>query len=465
MSNQDDGKTIDQQGNEVLDPRKSMDQTLAVELATVELDRAIVTAHRFPRSIEVAVKKMRTLILYNREAMENAVYALPRGGKPILGPSIGFANAVMQCWGNCRVASRVVFVDTKQKVVIAEGAFLDLETNAQSIVQVNRRIVDKHGKLYNDDMQIVTGAAAASIARRNAINQGVSRAIWFPVFEEALQGVRGTVQTFAEYRERAFSAMAQFGVKPEQIFMVLGLKGAADMTFDHIPAVRGMYAALRDGSMSVEEMFDPRRATGKGFDIVNNPLGDEQVANATAKATATPAATAAATPAGTQATAQVATEAKEAAKDDVPWDGDADTAELDPTAGMGEAPAENAPAATETGAPVAQNEKPASQGTPPASAPASPPKAAASPAPESRTAKGVAEIAANAGAVTAMSSPEEYLAYWESFLAAATSLTAIGNQWSGDRALRTKCMVVQNTFADAMKMKTDREAMLKAKPQ
>ena len=239
----EDGKTIDQQGNEVLDPRKNIEQTLAVELATVELDRAIVTAHKFPRSIEVAVKRMRTLILYNREAMENAVYALPRGGKPILGPSIGFANAVMQCWGNCRVASRVVFTDTKQKVVIAEGAFLDLETNAQSIVSVNRRIVDKHGRLYNDDMQIVTGAAAASIARRNAINQGVSRAIWFPIFEEALQGVRGTVQTFSEYKARAFAAMAQFGVKPEQIFMALGLKGEADMSFDHIPSVRGMYAS------------------------------------------------------------------------------------------------------------------------------------------------------------------------------------------------------------------------------
>lgn len=450
MSNaNEDGKTIDQQGNEVLDPRKAMDQTLAVELATVELDRAIMTAHRFPRSIEVAVKKMRTLVLYNREAMENAIYALPRGGKPILGPSIGFANAIMQCWGNCRVASRVVFTDTKQKVVIAEGAFLDLETNAQSIVSVNRRIVDKHGRLYNDDMQIVTGAAAASIARRNAINGGITRAIWFPIFEEALQGVRGTVQTFAENRERAFTAMAQFGVKPEQIFLALGLKGAADMTFDHIPAVRGMYAALRDGSMSVEEMFDPRRMTGKGFETVTNPLGDGE---AKATATATPAATAAAaTPAGTQADAG-----------EVPWAEDA--AEADPTAGMGEGSTENGTAATDSGAPVTQNEKLASQATPAASSPASPAKAAE---PEPRTAKGVAAIAASSGAgvTPLLSSPEEYLAYWESFLAAATSLAAIGNQWSGDRALRTKCRVVQDTFADAMKMKTEREAELKAKLQ
>lgn len=451
----EDGKTIDQQGNEVLDPRKSMDQTLAVELATVELDRAIVTAHRFPRSIEVAVKKMRTLILYNREAMENSVYALPRGGKPILGPSIGFANAVMQCWGNCRVASRVVFTDTKQKVVIAEGAFLDLETNAQSIVSVNRRIVDKNGRLYNDDMQIVTGAAAASIARRNAINQGVSRAIWYPIFEEALQGVRGTVQTFSEYKTKAFTAMAQFGVKPEQIFMALGLKGDSDMTFEHIPAVRGMYAALRDGSLTVEEMFDPRRMTGKGFETVTNPLGEGS--NGAAKSTAT---------AATETTAAAQTATHDAETGEVPWE---EPEEVDPTAGMGETASEDAPTAAEDKAPVAQNEKPVSQGTPAENAPASPTKAAK--APTTQEPKPAAKKAAPkddtdkapANKTEGLRTPEEYIAYWEGFLSQATSDAAIGNQWSADRALRTQCSVVQETFSEAMKMKNDRQAAIKAK--
>lgn len=457
----EDGKTIDQQGNEVLDPRKPMDQTLAVELAGAELDRAIVTAHRFPRSIEVAVKKMRTLILYNREAMENSVYALPRGGKPILGPSIGFANSVMQCWGNCRVASRIVFIDTRQKVVIAEGAFLDLETNAQSIVSVNRRIVDKHGKLYSDDMQIVTGMAAASIARRNVINQGVSRAIWFPIFEEALQGVRGTVQTFSEYKARAFTAMAQFGVKPEQIFMALGLKGDSDMTFEHIPAVRGMYAALRDGSMTVEEMFDPRRMTGRSFETVSNPLGDSPAASAAGKEPATSQAQAKTEPqAQTEQAAQVAS--TETAAEDLPW---AEDPEPDPTVGMGEMSAEETPAAKDSGAPVAQAEATASQVAPATSSPASPAKAKPEARPEARPAAQPAKVNGAAEPTSGLRSPEEYMAYWEGFLSQATSEAAIGNQWSADRALRTQCSVVQDTFAEAMKMKTDRQAALKAKPQ
>lgn len=466
-------ETIDQAGKEVLDPRNTMEQTLAVELAQAELDRAIMTAHRFPRSVDVAVKRMRTSILYNQDAMENSIYSLPRGGKPILGPSIGFANAVFQAWGNCRVASHVVAVDIKRKVVITEGAFLDLETNAQSIVPVERRIVDKHGRLYSDDMQIVTGAAAASIARRNAILQGTLRIIWHPIYEEALKGVRGNVQTFSEYKERAFTAMAQFGVKPDQIFMALGLKGEADMTFENIPAVRGMYAALRDGSMTVEEMFDPRKQKGTSFATVSDPLGAE----ASAKMAEGNAAA--------RTAAQAAVGLSEATPAELE-EHEEDEAEMDPTAGMGESeesdlqqmPAQ-ASQASHSASPAAQTASSGpSQGGGQNNAPASP----AEPATDA-IAQRLKEIARDAGAqapkvapkaaapaaeapkgetgTAALRSPEEYLAYWEGVLAAATSEAAIGNQWSMDRELRTRCRVVQEVFNEAMQMKTARIAQIK----
>ena len=44
--------------------------------------------------------------------------------------------------------------------------------------------------------------------------------------------------------------------------------------------MRGMYQALRDGSTTVEEMFDPRRMTGTAFEKVENPLGEEVTDNA-----------------------------------------------------------------------------------------------------------------------------------------------------------------------------------------
>lgn len=448
MTADESKKTIDQQGNEILDPRKMTDQTLAVDLAGVEIDRQIATAHRYPRSIDTVIKRIRTYACYNDEAAESCIYSLPRANKPIIGASIGFASIVMQAWGNYRAGSQIMGIDLKQKVVKCQGVFLDLESNGQTIVPVDRRISDSKGRLYSEDMQNVAGQAGASIALRNAILRAVPRGLWFPVWLDAVGIVRGDVTTFEEKKAAAFKAMTQFGVKPEQIFMALGIKGEADMTFENIPAVRGMYATLRDGTMSVEEMFDPRRMTGKGFETVTNPLGEGEPANTTT--TATPS----------QVAAQETT-----GKTDIPWE---ESEEVDPTTGMGEASAENAPAAAGNGAPVAQTEKPAAKAAPAENSPASPakgkPAVTQEVTPAAATQK-TPKADAPAQKTEGLRTPEEYLAYWEGFLASATSITAIGNQWSGDRTLRGQCRVVQDTFTDAMKMKTAREAELKAKMQ
>jgi hypothetical protein len=273
----DNGKARgNEAGQEVLAPVGALsDQSLAVDLARADIDTAIATAHKYPRSLETVIKKIETMACYNEAAAENSIYSLPRGGKPIIGPSIGFANIVAASWGNCTDAARIVHVDRKDKVVIAEGGFHDLETNRKTVLPVQRRIVDKQGRLFSDDMIMVTGMAAASIARRNAILNAVPRALWFPIYERALQIVRGDIETFAERKDKALKAFAQFGVKPEQVYMALGLKGDAEMTLEHVAPMRGMYSALRDGFMTVEEMFDPRRMTGTGFEKVDNPLGDE----------------------------------------------------------------------------------------------------------------------------------------------------------------------------------------------
>lgn len=406
----DQSKVIDETGAEVLDPRKVLaEQSIAVDLARIEIDQQIATAHKFPRMIDSVFKKISTLACYNKDSAESCIYSLPRGGKPIIGPSIGFANIVAQAWGNCRIGSRISYIDTKQKVVIAEGAFLDLETNTQSIVPVQRRIVDRSGRLYNEDMQIVTGMAAASIARRNAILQGVSRGLWHPVWMDALNIVRGDVTTFAENKAAAFKALTQFGVKPEQVFLVLGLKGDLDLTFEHIPILRGMYQALRDGSTTVEDMFDPRKMTGKGFATVVNPLGGDED----------------------------------------------DGAAEDQTAGMGEAPAPTAAAA----AAPAQKQEPAASAKPAAA--------------ETTAAPNVddderAELVPQKPKPTKAAEPKkpttaaEYLEHWRAFCAAAGTIGAINNQHAAERALRKECSPFSDEqFAEINTIKDERIAALK----
>lgn len=249
------------------------DQSLAIAMSRVEIDHQISTARAYPRSIDRAIKNITTLTTLDEETAASCIYALPRGNKPVQGPSIRLAEVVAGQWGNCRIGTRVVHVDRTEKVVVAEGIFHDLETNVQTTARVQRRIVDKYGKLYSDDMIIVTGNAACSIAKRNAILGGVPKGIWGGAYDRAIKVVAGDIETLAVTREKAVGAFAHFGVKPEQVFGALGIEGYEDITLNHIPTLRGMFSALKNGEATVEEMFSPR-VVGSGHQTVASPLAD-----------------------------------------------------------------------------------------------------------------------------------------------------------------------------------------------
>lgn len=272
------------------------EQTLAVDLARVEIDQLIATAHRFPRQIKVALAKLDQLVLMDEAAAENSIYVLPRGGKAIPGPSIGFANTVASCWGNCWDYGRWIGTDRREKVVICEGIFVDWETNRRTVVSDQRRIVDSKGRLYNDDMIIITSKACSSIARRNVILNAVPRQLWYPTFEKALYIVRGSEATLGERRDAAFKALMQYGIKAAQVLMFLGVGQLNDVGVEHMPTLRGMYAQLRDGSITPEEMFDPRRMTSGGIEAIGDPLGeaDDEPAGRTATPASEPTGKAAA---------------------------------------------------------------------------------------------------------------------------------------------------------------------------
>ncbi|MCF1502157.1 hypothetical protein L0F51_00050 [Afifella sp. H1R] len=238
-------------------------QSLAVSLARAEVDQQIATARAMPRSVKRAVDNILSLATLDERSAEECVYALPRGGKPIKGPSIRLAEIIAGQWGNCRVGARVVHVDRLEKYVEAEGIFHDLETNVATTSRVRRRISDKHGRLLNDDMIVVTGNAACAIAKRNAILGAVPKAVWRRSYDAVESVVAGDVKTLAERRDNAMKAFATFGVTPEQIFEALGIAGMEEITLEHMPTLMGMHSALKSGEATVEEMFPKKPAPGK----------------------------------------------------------------------------------------------------------------------------------------------------------------------------------------------------------
>lgn len=228
---------------------------LAVQLAQVELNQAVTTAHAFPRSMQRARDNITALVMLDEETAAECIYALPRGGKPIKGPSVRFAEIIASQYGNCHVGSRVIETNRFEKYVEAEGVFHDLETGMKRTARTRRRIVDKGGRLFNDDMILVTSNAACSIALREAILKGVPKALWRAAYDAADAVICGDVKTLSVRRADALKAFATFGVTPDQIFASLDVEGSDEITPDHIGTLTAMFKAIKAGEVEPEEYF------------------------------------------------------------------------------------------------------------------------------------------------------------------------------------------------------------------
>ena len=239
---------------------------LAVRLAKVELDQAISTAKAYPRSLQRVRDNISALVMLDEETAKECVYALPRGGKPIKGPSVRFAEIVASQYGNCKVGSRVVDVDKFEKYVEAEGVFIDLESGMQRTARIRRKISDKNGRVYNDDMIVVTGNAACAIAMREAILKGVPKALWRRAYDEAEGVIAGDIKTLAERREGALRAFAAWGITPDQIFASLEIVGQDEIGLDQIATLTAMFKAIKAGEQQVEDYFPAKANAAAGVE-------------------------------------------------------------------------------------------------------------------------------------------------------------------------------------------------------
>ena len=278
------GQEIITQDGEIITETDIGSGSLAIGLARAEIDQQVATAKRYPRSIARAQRAIFELVTIDEESAKECNYALPRGGKPITGPSIRLAEIIASEYGNNRTGARIVHVDRVEKYVEAEGVYIDLESNAATTARVRTRIVDKYGKLYSDDMIIVTGNAVCSKAKRNAILAGVPKAVWRKAYEAALATIKGDIKTLSERREAMLKAFAAFGVKPEQIFTALDIGGIDDVGIDEIALLTGMHAALKSGEETVESMFrgqtkaegDRKSTSQKMSDFAKGENGQEK---------------------------------------------------------------------------------------------------------------------------------------------------------------------------------------------
>ncbi len=226
----------------------------SVELITrAEYDVQIATARKYPRSIASFCKEAIGLVNLNEQIADDCIYAIPRDGKIIEGPSARFAEIILHSWGHTRAGARIV--DEDAKFITAQGVCHDLQSNTMITFEVKRRITNKQGKRYNDDMIAMTGNAACSIALRNAITRVIPKAFWEPIYQEARMVVMGDSMTLSSRRAVALELLAKFGATEEMIIKKLGVVGVEDITLDHLLVLRGIATAIKEGDTTVEQLF------------------------------------------------------------------------------------------------------------------------------------------------------------------------------------------------------------------
>lgn len=248
-----------EEGREIAEPIESAAALMA--LNSSEIDCQIATAKRYPRSLKRFLYEAREMVTLTEDIASQCIYSLPRGGKPIEGPSARFAEVVASAWGNCRAGARVVGED--DRFVTAQGVFIDLQRNVAITYEVKRRITDKHGNKYADDMVGVTSNAACSIALRNAVLKGVPKAFWGELYDDARRTAIGDVKTLGSRRTSMLQHFAKMGIQPEQIFRLLEIEGEADINLDHLARLKGMATALKEGDTTIDQMFGEEQPKAK----------------------------------------------------------------------------------------------------------------------------------------------------------------------------------------------------------
>lgn len=227
--------------------------SIVEQLTRGEVDMQVATAKRYPRSIKEFKQSALSMAIKTPEIARKCFYIIPRAGKKIEGPSIRLAEVVAISWGNLRCEARVLGADAK--IVTAQATAWDMQANVMMRREVQRKICDKNGNRFSEDMVVVTGNAAAAIALRNAIFTVVPMAYVSEIFAQCKRVAQSEGGGIDVAKENWMKYFAQRGVSQERVLEMLEKKGLEDVDLEDITTLQGLSTALAEGQTTIELTF------------------------------------------------------------------------------------------------------------------------------------------------------------------------------------------------------------------
>lgn len=227
-------------------------------IVKAELDIQITTAKAYPRDISKFIENATALALCDEETAESCFYCLirtDREGKrtEIKGPSIRLAEIAMSCWGNIHVGTRII--ENDGKTVTAQAVAWDLEKNVKIVRDVKRSILTKAGKTFSQDMQVITGNAAAAIALRNAIIAIVPKALVNRVYEAAIRYAVGDQKKLSQKANAVIDRFSKLGVDKDHILRFFEKEKVDELTADDVQNLIGIGTAIKEGWLQIDNAF------------------------------------------------------------------------------------------------------------------------------------------------------------------------------------------------------------------
>ena len=245
------------QGKKTEEPSKdnSMVQTSDAR-AVAEVQAAYVIAKKFPRDQNAAY--MSIIEACKRPFLaEQSMYAYPRGGSLVKGPSIRLAEMLAQNWGNldCGVKE----ISQSNGVSVAEAYAIDLQTNTRitKVFHVPHKRDTKKGSVKLTDARDIYELVANQGARR--LHACILGIIPGDVIEAAVERCSRTLESseipITEQIRKMVVAFDEIGVKVEHLEKRLGHNLDATIP-QEIVTLKSIYKSIKDGMAGREDFFD-----------------------------------------------------------------------------------------------------------------------------------------------------------------------------------------------------------------
>ncbi len=240
--------------------------------AVAEVQAAYIIAKKFPRDQYQAYLNIMESCKRPMLA-DQSMYAYPKGGTMVQGPSIRLAEVLCQNWGNVDVGIREI--SQSEGVSIAEAYAIDLQTNTRvtKIFHVKHERSTKKGNVRLTETRDIYELVANNGARR--LRACILAIIPGDIIEAAVAQCKKTLESsdvpIADQIRKMISAFTELGVKVEHLEKRLGHNINATIPTE-IVTLKSIYKSLKDGMSKREDFFDMGFAK---IESIDNILDDK----------------------------------------------------------------------------------------------------------------------------------------------------------------------------------------------